>query len=62
MAWEDEGSPSQLLWWVAGKSHLMISSKQDQSILGINVSLELTLSETVGLGRKKSKKAYFSKT
>lgn len=59
MAWEDEGSPSQLLWWVAGKS-LMISDKQDQSILGINVSLELTL-ETVGLGRKKSR-GMFSKT
>lgn len=55
-----KGSPSQLLWWVAGKSHLMISDKQDQSILGINVSLELTL-ETVGLGRKKSR-GMFSKT
>ena len=54
------GSPSQLLWWAVGKSHFVISDKQDQSILGINVSLELTL-ETVGLGRKKPR-GMFSKT
>lgn len=53
------GSPFQLLWWAAGKSHLVISNKQDQSILGINVSLELAL-ETVGLGREKPR-GLFSK-
>lgn len=45
-------SPSQLCWWVAGKSHLGISDIQRPRDAGIEVSLELTL-EAVNTGRRK---------